>query len=105
MEPIKPSDISEYKKNNAPEKVIEAWNTVIARNFRANRYSQFTLDELVDEIYYATGASRRSMLDKGWLDLEEIYIAAGWKVEFDKPGYNESYAANFTFTAPRNYSY
>lgn len=105
MNPIKPSDISEYKKKNAPAEVIEAWNKVIERNFKANRYSQFTLDELVDEISSATGESRRSMLDKGWLDLEEIYIEAGWQVKFDKPGYNEFYAANFTFTAPRNYSY
>jgi hypothetical protein len=35
---------------------------------------------------------------KGWLNFEAIYEEAGWKVVYDKPGYNETYDANFTFT-------
>jgi hypothetical protein len=32
------------------------------------------------------------------MDFEPFYEKAGWKVVYDKPGYCESYAANFTFT-------
>ncbi len=36
-----------------------------------------------------------------WLNVEELYRAQGWTVTYDKPGYNESYPATFTF-APGN---
>ena len=32
-----------------------------------------------------------------WLDVEEVYRKAGWKVEYDKPGYCEDYEAYFVF--------
>jgi hypothetical protein len=32
------------------------------------------------------------------MDVEDVYQKAGWEVEFDKPGYNEDYEANFKFS-------
>jgi len=43
------------------------------------------------------GLNRAEIFDKGWLNVEEVYRAAGWAVEYDKPGFNESYSATFTF--------
>jgi len=41
-------------------------------------------------------------IDKNnWLDVGKIYENAGWKVEYDRPGFNESYEATFSFTAKR----
>jgi hypothetical protein len=37
------------------------------------------------------------MFNKHWFDIEDIYRKAGWAVEFDKPGYNESYESFFVF--------
>lgn len=31
--------------------------------------------------------------------LDAVYEKAGWKVSYDKPGYNESYDPYFKFTA------
>jgi hypothetical protein len=50
----------------------------------------------------AKGLNRNEIFKKGWLDVEEIYGKAGWKVEYDKPGYNEDYAAHFIFTNRRH---
>jgi hypothetical protein len=44
------------------------------------------------------GLTRQGMYDKGWMDVEDVYQKAGWEVEFDKPGYNEDYEANFKFS-------
>jgi hypothetical protein len=33
-----------------------------------------------------------------WMDVEPVYRKAGWKVDYDRPGYNESYEAHYTFT-------
>lgn len=45
--------------------------------------------------------TRQDIFDKGWLNFEYAYEAVGWKVEYDKPGYNEDYPASFTFTEKR----
>jgi hypothetical protein len=42
---------------------------------------------------------RGEIFHRGWLDVEDAYRAEGWTVVYDKPGYNESYAASFTFSA------
>ncbi len=41
--------------------------------------------------------SRESIIANHWLDVETHYQAAGWKVAYDKPAYNENYPACFTF--------
>jgi hypothetical protein len=35
-----------------------------------------------------------------WLDFEDAYRSKGWKVDYDKPAYCESYDAFFLFTHP-----
>lgn len=47
------------------------------------------------------GYQKQEILGNGWLDFEVVYEEAGWDVVYDKPGYNESYGANFTFKAKR----
>lgn len=42
--------------------------------------------------------SRQTVFDRGWLNFEPMYREIGWHVEYDKPGYNESYKAFFRFT-------
>jgi hypothetical protein len=44
------------------------------------------------------GVSRQEVFDNQWLDIEDIYREAGWKVSYDKPAYNETYKAYFTFS-------
>ncbi len=78
-------------------------------------YSSFTQDNVVTRILAAmvrkqvnesfrkgTGESvdelRKQLFEKGWLDVEPIFKKAGWDVEYDKPGYNESYPATFKFS-------
>jgi hypothetical protein len=45
--------------------------------------------------------TRDDVYDKGWLNIEPVYAEFGWVVEYDKPGYNESYDATFEFTKQR----
>lgn len=47
------------------------------------------------------GMKRDELFDKGWMDIEPIYRKSGWRVEYDKPAYNETYPATFTFSKKR----
>lgn len=44
---------------------------------------------------------RRTVFENRYLDFETHFIKAGWKVTFDKPGFNETYESTWEFSAKR----
>lgn len=97
VQAISPDDIAVAKA--FPDFVLEEWNKLIAVKFTAGS-ARITQEEAMQALLPHTQAgNRREVFDSGWLDIEEIYREQGWKVTFDKPGYNEDYDANFTFKA------
>lgn len=98
--PITFAEAVTFKAEAIPPFVFDVWNRLIVANF-SNGRSSFKLNALIEAIIEASGEdiTRSYVVDQGWCDLEDAYRAAGWAVEFDKPGYNESYAAFFTFKA------
>lgn len=98
IKPISPKEITQ----ELPEFVIIGANNCINKHWsELNRKSHFTQDELIAEILAVApdGITRRTLFDNNWLDIEPAYRREGWIVDYDKPGYCETYAANFTFTA------
>ncbi len=102
IKPIKPSEVVDLKKNLFPDFVIEAFNELIAKNFR-NKESTFKQSEVVKLILEksTTNICQNDIYENSWLDVEDAYRSEGWSVEYDKPGYNESYPATFTFKVKR----
>lgn len=97
--PIKPEDVTNKKLEILPEQVIEAFNESIIENYDPNtRSARVIQDEIVKKIISKLEIERHIVFEKGYLDIEDIYRKAGWKVEYDKPGYNETYKAYFVFT-------
>ncbi len=82
-----------------PDKVIEAFNEMIAQNC-SNGSSTFTQKEVV-ALIVSKGIDEDQLLDNRWLDVEGIYRKADWSVKYDKPGFNETYDATFTFSKKR----
>jgi hypothetical protein len=100
IKPISPDNIASAKADIFPDYVIESVNELIAANFSAGS-ANFTQDEVIDAIMSKAGDLTRAFIfSKGYLNFEELYEAQGWKVVYDKPAYNESYKANFTFIKP-----
>jgi hypothetical protein len=101
VKPIRPEDIPERRAASVPAAVIESFNELIAENYKDGR-SRVIQDEVVERIVAKSPdvepATLRSRIYAwGWLDVEPFYRDAGWKVEYDKPGYNEDYKAYFVF--------
>ena len=96
--PIGPTDTLLYKKTKLiDDAVFEAWNNCIARHYHNGR-SKFALNELKSEIRKLTHVEDvDEMMNRGWLDLEDVYREEGWSVTFDKAAYNESYDSFFLF--------
>lgn len=96
IEPIKPEEIAEAKAKYFPDFVIESVNALIAGCYTNGR-ANIKQKDIIAEIIKRGSITRDEIFDKGYLNFEEIYRSAGWSVNYDKPAYNESYDANFTF--------
>jgi hypothetical protein len=95
--PIKPSEVLVLKKALLPPEVIEVFNELIAENFSGGS-SEFTQKEACLRLATKLNISEADIYRLKFLDVEGIYRKEGWKVVYDKPGYNETYNATFTFS-------
>lgn len=96
VEPIKPGEIQEVKNSSIPDKVLEVFNQLITDNWNG-RSSTFKQEEVVEILVDQHEFDKSEIFDKHWLDVEPLFRSQGWIVEYDKPGYCETYAATFTF--------
>jgi hypothetical protein len=112
--PISPAEARQLKAHVLPDFVFRAFNACILKHFDG-KVATFDQDEVIKQIqdeWRRTGAatideagcgdrltSREAIFENKYLDVELAYEQLGWKVLYDKPAYNESYAAYFTFHA------
>lgn len=97
VEPIRPDEVSEAKKIQIPDAVFETFNELIAEKFSGNS-AVIKQVEIMDRLKQKGYINRQLIFDSHWLDVEGIYQQAGWTVDYEKPGYNESGEAFFTFS-------
>ncbi len=99
--PIKPSEVESVKTSSIPEEVFEAFNELIASSFNGREscvLQHVALDRIVHKFLISgKEVTKDAIVANHWLDVEPSYRGAGWSVIYDKPGYNETYEANFTF--------
>lgn len=94
--PIKPEDVGRRHAITIPNEVIEVFNDEIERAWDGTKAVVHQQD-LIDRIGSKMTITGASIIERRWLDVESVYRAAGWTVEYDKPGYNETYDPQFTF--------
>lgn len=91
MEPIRPEDVKAHSRDDT---IIEIVNKMIEQEWDGTR-AQLYLRDVADAYMHLTGLSAYA---QKVLSFEQIYRDAGWKVVFDKPAYNDSYPAIYTFS-------
>ncbi len=89
--PISPKDAKAEKISAIPEEVVEIINRMIIEKFQGRSFS-LRADEVRTAIFEKMGKC-----ESWWLDFEPAYRAVGWNVNYDKPGFNESYPATYDF--------
>jgi hypothetical protein len=99
--PITPAEAKGLAQESIPGFVFEAVNHLIATKLGSSSSVSLKQDEIIAAILErpeAESLTRGDVFSNHWLDFEPSYRKAGWEVEYDKPGYCESYEANFTFS-------
>jgi len=100
MKPLSPSEAQKAFNKNLPDFVIESANELIVENLDTNGGASFTFEAL--KVRIDTKKPDDVPWNKKWLDIEDAFKAAGWKVVADSPGYNETYKGHFKFSPKRN---
>lgn len=95
--PIRPEEVGAAKAVVIPAAVFDAFNAEIAKQF-TNRRATVRQEAVVARLV-ESGLRRQELFDAGWMNVEEAYGAVGWKVTYDKPGFNEPGEAYFVFEA------
>lgn len=97
IEPIRPNDVW----IEIPEFVIEIVNKMIKEAWDGEE-AKISQKDVVDKILRGYPGMEKittgTVYKKHWLDFEDLYRKVGWKVIYDKPGFNESYEPYFKFT-------
>lgn len=99
---ITPGQVVDAKENQIPDEVFAAFDELIAKNFNQGYATVMQNQVLLLALKKLKAAGHRRMtrdliFENHWLDVETIYRKRGWVVEYDKPGYNETYEASFKF--------
>jgi len=95
--PFSPDQVADRKSKEIPDYVFDVWDTLIATAWNGSTARVVQNVAIEALLKHTASGDRKEVFDKGWLDIEEIYRAVGWKVHYDKPGYNETYDAYFVF--------
>jgi len=97
VRPIAPDEVKAKKETSVPGEAIESFNELLIKNSSIGVDSIIIVQSDVVELMMKKGLNRGDIFTNHWLDVEDIYRAVGWHVEYDKPGYNERYDARFIF--------
>ena len=98
VKPITPQEALDMKITSIPDVVIETVNAMIAERMTKSGHVTLLQKDIVERIRASSPYTKEHIYAGQWLDFEPFYEAAGWKVVYDKPAYDESYEANFKFS-------
>ncbi len=88
--PISPDEAKQG--HSIPSVVFDVVNTLLSRGARNIKQSE------VVRLIEASGIERSVIFENHYLDFEDAYRANGWSVEYDRPGFNETYDACWVFS-------
>ena len=92
VKPISPDECEKIKKT-VPDELVEAVNELLVEHFR-NGFATFR-EETIFSIAAKKGLEKATTFM--FNDMINLYEEAGWIVDCDSPGYNESYPTTYTF--------
>lgn len=102
VKPFTPED-AEANKKKIPDAVLNAVNALLAERYSGGGTVVIKQEEVIERALPHLDCSRHEMFDRHYLDFEGVYKRAGWRVKYDKPGYNESYGAFWEFSKARGH--
>jgi hypothetical protein len=98
------SDTAAIEAEKIPDIVFETVNRLIRSRMSGEGIATVLQKDIVTALV-ASGLDQEEIFAKEWLVIDGYYRGQGWRVEYDRPGWNEDYPAYFKFEAPAIYRY
>lgn len=98
VKPITPDEALAQKASQIPAEVFMVVNHMITKNVSRAGRAILRQDDIIKELLTMIPVDRKTIFENNWLDFEDAYEKAGWKVKYDRPAYNETYEPTFEFT-------
>jgi len=96
MKPITPKEAN-LNRNDIPEFVIQGVNDAIKKHYKKDGFI-IKQDEIINEILkYSPGTNRMEIFEGKWLDIEDLYLEYGWKINYESPCRDENFESFFQF--------
>jgi len=97
VKPISPKEIIVDLDKIIPEAVIQAVNNLLKEKYRGGTVTlqQKEITAAIRKI--DKKLTNEILFDKHYMDFEPIFNKAGWKVTYDKPGWDEDYEPHYDF--------
>lgn len=105
MKPITPAQAKNQRRAGIPDFVFDVVNTLLVENLNSTCTGALLLQKDIAKAirehpeYQTYDEPRPDIYKQGWMDFEEHYKQAGWKVDYDRPGYNENYEPKYIFSS------
>lgn len=99
--PITPEEALKEQPRTIPPQVYEAFNF-----FLRTRITSYVINIIQNEVVSSIlsrmpGTRRQELFDNHWLDIEDAYRDAGWRVSYFKPSCDEDGEAFWSFNFER----
>lgn len=97
VKPISPGEAKKRKSFSLHPTIIELVNEHLTKHAGASTITM-SQDALVEKFMQRhPHFDREKLFTDKMLDIESTYERSGWIVEYDSPGYNESYRPSWSF--------
>ena len=94
-----PEDVLKKRVETIPDFVITAFNDLLTENY-ADEGTVIKQDDAISRILQYNKddeLTREIIFKKRWLDIEPLYRRKGWKVDYEKPAFDERFEPYFIF--------
>lgn len=104
IQPFSPAEAKKAKVDSLPKELIQAVNELLAERYKDYGTINIKLKDIkarcrkilgIDEMF--SSDDPMNSWPTGVWDFEPVYERFGWKVSYDKPGFNESYDSFYIF--------
>lgn len=100
MDALTPAAAHEaYLNRDFPDFVVEAFNELIKQGHDRPVIRIEQEDAIMRIMSLNPEVTREEIFDNHWLDVENYYRRAGWRVTFFKPAYYDDWKAHWEFTS------
>lgn len=97
IKPITPEEALKDRINTIHPDIIKIINSFIKERYSSEKIIvKIEVPEIIEKFLEINPSSdKQEIINKHWLDFESVYEAVGWKVKYDKPGFNETNFPSF----------